>query len=198
MFNLDQAITEWRRQMVAGGIKSPEALEELESHLRDEVEQQMRLGASGQQAFEVAVQRIGQANALKEEFQKVGVSKTVLPRGVKTVLAVIFAGSILALNLSIKDELQALFLIDGLLLSLVLPLMAAMQPARGTGSLKRGMRTVWAGQICIGLGGLVVLLLPLHPVFGLVFSLISCIGFAHVLRGQLRVVVHTDTRPMTS
>ena len=44
MFNLDQAIVEWRRQMAAGGIRSPEVLDELESHLRDDVEQQMRLG----------------------------------------------------------------------------------------------------------------------------------------------------------
>jgi len=37
MFDLDQAISEWRRQMAAGGIKLPDALDELESHLREEV-----------------------------------------------------------------------------------------------------------------------------------------------------------------
>src|SRR2546427_8682508 len=71
MFNLDQAIADWRRQMLAAGIKTPVPLNELESHLRDDVEQQVRSGGNAQQAFESAVQRIGQAGALKGEFAKV-------------------------------------------------------------------------------------------------------------------------------
>ena len=72
MFNLDKAIAEWRRQMAAGGIKTPEVLDELESHLRDDVEQQMRSGVTAQQAFEAAVQRIGQASALKSGVRESG------------------------------------------------------------------------------------------------------------------------------
>ena len=72
MFNLDQAIAEWRRQMAAGGIKIPEALDELESHLRDDIERQMRSGSDAEQAFAAAVQRIGRANILKSEFEKIG------------------------------------------------------------------------------------------------------------------------------
>jgi hypothetical protein len=72
MLDLDQAIMEWRRQMAAGGIKTPKVLDELESHLRDDVEQQIRSGSSAQQAFEAAVRRIGQASALKAEFAKAG------------------------------------------------------------------------------------------------------------------------------
>jgi hypothetical protein len=45
-------------------------LEELESHLRDDVEQQMQSGLNAQQAFENSVQRIGHANKLKSEFKK--------------------------------------------------------------------------------------------------------------------------------
>jgi len=37
MFNLDEAISEWRKQMLAAGIKTPVPLEELETHLRDNV-----------------------------------------------------------------------------------------------------------------------------------------------------------------
>jgi hypothetical protein len=72
MFNLDKAISEWRQQMLAAGIKTPVPLEELESHLRDDIEQQVRSGLSAQRAFEISVQRIGQANALNGEFKKVG------------------------------------------------------------------------------------------------------------------------------
>jgi len=72
MFNLNKALTEWRQHMLDAGIKTPVPLEELESHLREDVEQQVRSGVSAQRAFEISVQRIGQANALNGEFKKVG------------------------------------------------------------------------------------------------------------------------------
>src|SRR6266404_5924462 len=65
----EQAIAEWRRQMGAGGIRR-DVLDELESHLRDDVKAQVRSGASGQPALETAVQRLGQARVLKKEFGK--------------------------------------------------------------------------------------------------------------------------------
>jgi hypothetical protein len=70
MFNLDQAMTEWRRQMSAGGIKAPSVLDELESHVREDVERQMRSGTNVENAFEAAVRKIGPASALKNEFKK--------------------------------------------------------------------------------------------------------------------------------
>jgi len=77
MFNLDQSIAEWRRQVIAAGIKTPAPMEELESHLRDDIEQQMQAGLSQQQAFAIAVQRIGQIDALKVEFAKFNQRKTM-------------------------------------------------------------------------------------------------------------------------
>jgi hypothetical protein len=71
MFNLEQSINGWRQQMLAAGIKSPVPLEELEGHLREEIEQQIKSGLNAQQAFAAAVQQIGQANRLKREFKKV-------------------------------------------------------------------------------------------------------------------------------
>ena len=87
MFNLDQAIAEWRRQMAAGGIKIPEALDELESHLRDDIERQMRSGSDAEQAFAAAVQRIGRANILKSEFEKIGGTTWALISKLKSMLA---------------------------------------------------------------------------------------------------------------
>jgi leader peptidase (prepilin peptidase)/N-methyltransferase len=92
MFNLEQSIANWRRRMLAAGIKSPVPLEELEGHLREDVEQQMQSGLNAQQAFEVAVQRIGQAGALKREFAKVGVMRQALQR--KAVWSLIGASSL--------------------------------------------------------------------------------------------------------
>jgi hypothetical protein len=70
MFDLDHAISEWRRQLAGGGIDSPEVLDELESHLRDDIEEQARSGISEGQAFQNAVHDVGQPSLLKTEFVK--------------------------------------------------------------------------------------------------------------------------------
>jgi hypothetical protein len=72
LFNLELAIAEWRRNMASAGIKPVEALDELESHLRDEVEQHVREGSSEAHAFATAVARIGSPEALRTEFRKAG------------------------------------------------------------------------------------------------------------------------------
>src|SRR5262245_39587046 len=80
MFNLEQAIAEWRKRMVAAGITTPESLDELESHLREEIAQQMELGLDADQAFEAAVEKLGQPGALKGEFAKLKATQRALPR----------------------------------------------------------------------------------------------------------------------
>jgi hypothetical protein len=80
MFNLEQSIGEWRRQMVAGGIKSPEVLDELESHLREDVEQRVRSGANAARAFAEAIGQIGPVDKLKLEFGKVSLPQPRIRR----------------------------------------------------------------------------------------------------------------------
>jgi len=58
--------------MLATGIKSTEILDELESHLREEIEWQLRSGIDEALAFEVAARQIGQADLLKKEFARAG------------------------------------------------------------------------------------------------------------------------------
>ena len=70
MFDLEKTIADWRRQMLAAGIKTPVPLEELESHLREDLERQMKSGSNEQKAFVVSIQRIGQPQAIKREFKK--------------------------------------------------------------------------------------------------------------------------------
>jgi len=71
MSNLEQKITQWRQQMLAAGIESPVPLEELETHLREEIGQQMKSGRGEAEAFESAVQIIGQAHKVHGEFKKI-------------------------------------------------------------------------------------------------------------------------------
>jgi hypothetical protein len=72
MPDLDAKIAEWRSRMAAGGIQTPAVLDELESHLREEIERQMRLGIDELKAFDIAVQKIGGSDLLKAEFAKIG------------------------------------------------------------------------------------------------------------------------------
>jgi hypothetical protein len=70
MFDLEKAIAKWRKQMLAAGIQTP-TLDELENHLREEIERQTKSGVGGQPAFEAATEKIGQPGKLKTEFKKV-------------------------------------------------------------------------------------------------------------------------------
>ena len=72
MFDLDSAIAAWREQLVRGGIGSPEVLDELESHLREEIDRQVQAEFTPQQAFEAAVQRFGETNAVTKELKRAG------------------------------------------------------------------------------------------------------------------------------
>jgi hypothetical protein len=71
MFNLEQSITDWRKQMLAAGIKSPVPLEELENHLREGIERQMKSGRAEAEAFTLAVQNVGPSSGIQAEFEKV-------------------------------------------------------------------------------------------------------------------------------
>ena len=79
MFDLEKSIADWRRTMLAAGIKSPAPLDELELHLREEIEKQMKSGLAEVQAFVFATQQIGEAGLLKNEFQKVRTRNWNLP-----------------------------------------------------------------------------------------------------------------------
>jgi hypothetical protein len=89
MFDLEKAISDWRQQMLTAGIKSPVPLEELENHLREDVEQLMKSGTNAPLVFETAVQEIGKANMLKTEFEKVDGTKVA--RTLKQYRAVMVA-----------------------------------------------------------------------------------------------------------
>src|SRR5213594_3734837 len=75
MLNIDQFIVEWRRTLVASGIKAAEVLDELEGHLRADIAQQVQAGVAAEQAFRLAVLRIGPPDVLRAEFKKAGATR---------------------------------------------------------------------------------------------------------------------------
>jgi len=90
MFNLEQSISEWRGQMLSAGVKNPDIVDELESHLREDLARRVQSGESEEQAFEAAVQGVGQASLLKHEFAKLGGKKWAWLRKLKGVIGVAF------------------------------------------------------------------------------------------------------------
>jgi cation transport ATPase len=90
MFHLEHEIADWRQQMLAAGIQTPVPLEELESHLREDIERQMKSGINAQQAFENAIQQIGKAKMLKNEFEKFDGAKEL--RAWRQIKLMFFAG----------------------------------------------------------------------------------------------------------
>src|SRR6186997_1660511 len=94
MFNLEQSISEWRGQMLSAGIKNPDIVDELESHLREDLARRGQSGESEEQAFEGAVQGVGQASLLKHEFAKL--VKWAWLKKLKGIMAGVFEPSLSA------------------------------------------------------------------------------------------------------
>lgn len=70
MRELEPRIAAWRETMAAA--LPTETVRELEEHLRDQIEALMQRGATPEQAFAEAAERLGEGRALAREFQRVG------------------------------------------------------------------------------------------------------------------------------
>src|SRR6185369_5827238 len=87
MFNLEQSISEWRGQMRSAGVRNPDIVDELESHLREDWARRVQSGESEEQAFEGALRGIGQPSLLKHEFAKLSGKKWAWLRKLKGIMA---------------------------------------------------------------------------------------------------------------
>lgn len=107
MFELDQAIAEWRREMAADGLKSPALLDELESHLQDDIERQVQSGAGVETAFRAAASRLGQPRAITDEFSKIGETNETFSRMKSFLLTLIgVPNPILATNMNTSSNME--------------------------------------------------------------------------------------------
>jgi hypothetical protein len=70
-FDLERQIRAWRETISSDlAERGPEVIDELESHLRDDVEQFVRAGRTPAQAWEGALARLGESPKLAAEFRK--------------------------------------------------------------------------------------------------------------------------------
>jgi len=70
MFDLESQIRKWRRHTQSAGSLGAQDVEELESHLRDTIDELTERGVNVEEAFIVAVHRMGDADELHHEFSK--------------------------------------------------------------------------------------------------------------------------------
>ena len=71
MFELESQIRKWRGHLRSSGSLGEQDLEELESHLRDSIDDLTSRGVTTEEAFLVSVRRMGDTEALGDEFAKV-------------------------------------------------------------------------------------------------------------------------------
>ncbi len=71
MFDLDQALADWRKRMAADPLLEPGYIAELEAHLRDKIDGLTARGRTAEQAFEEAVRALGEAELVGSQFFKV-------------------------------------------------------------------------------------------------------------------------------
>src|SRR6184192_2091311 len=70
MADLEQQIAAWRSRLSALVGGNSDFVAELEVHLRDAVEDQVRRGVPAEQALAIALTRLGSPEALAREFAK--------------------------------------------------------------------------------------------------------------------------------
>jgi hypothetical protein len=70
MYSLEESIAKWRQRMLAAGLKTPAPLDELESHLREDIRALVSAGKPEAEAFDLAVSRLGGGEPLRTEFNK--------------------------------------------------------------------------------------------------------------------------------
>src|SRR5947208_1581349 len=85
MHNLEQLIAEWRKTMMTAHNIGRETLDELENHLREDVDQLVQSGMAEPEAFQRAVTQLGGARTIASEFQKLD-QPTWLP--VKVIIGI--------------------------------------------------------------------------------------------------------------
>jgi hypothetical protein len=83
------------------------------------------------------------------------------------------------------DPIRGSSLAAVVLLSLVLPL-AANAWRTGAGGRMSYLRTAWVGQSLGAVGGLWIIVTPVHPEFGVVAAALACLACLLVLRRQMR------------
>jgi hypothetical protein len=92
MRDSEQRIAQWRQSQAAAGC-GPDVLDELESHLREEMRRLVLAGEPEERALEAALSRLGSPGAIAAEFAKVAPLADWLPIRLAYGLVLVLAGA---------------------------------------------------------------------------------------------------------
>jgi putative ABC transport system permease protein len=70
MFDIEKAVKQWRKKLMKDGALEDGYIAEMESHLRDEIENKIRRGINEEQAFLMSVKEMGRADQIGSEYHK--------------------------------------------------------------------------------------------------------------------------------
>jgi hypothetical protein len=129
MFDLDNELVQWRRRMSAGGLRSVDVLDELESHIREEFSRNARTDLDAHETFAAAVAAIGLSARLVLEFEKINHMPTM-----KSVTKILLGIAVLLIGLTI-----------------VMPALAKLNQTLGVSSLSLGWPLV-LGSVSASIG----------------------------------------------
>lgn len=74
MFDLESNIRSWSNHLRASGKLKENDITELESHLRDEIDDLTGSGLTQEEAFIISVKRLGNVNAISREYSKINMT----------------------------------------------------------------------------------------------------------------------------
>lgn len=114
MFQLDDAMREWRTCMVQQGTTSQPDMDELESHLRDDIEQLVDKDLSVEEAYLVGIHRLGAPPELSAEFGKINGARVWTRRLLWMLSGYLAIGLILSLYAAAVQWVSAGAMISGL------------------------------------------------------------------------------------
>ncbi|WP_446899236.1 permease prefix domain 1-containing protein [Clostridium sp. LBM24168] len=177
MFDLEFNIRSWSDHLRSRGKLKEDDILELESHLRDEINDLTKAGLTLEEAFIISVKRLGNVNAISKEYSKINMttfwkhllveqtdssSKRKNHRNiVLVVLFSLFAGTLAKIpelfGYNLTDPAYTLFYFKNLSL-FILPLIALYFLITGKLSWKYGMAVL--GTFCLS-----AIIINLYPSF---------------------------------
>lgn len=102
MFDLEKAIRDWRGALERAARLDSDSLDELESHLRDDVDARRRQGVAAELAFKAAVKSLGSVRDLRKEFRRGESIASAIRSLSKLCLCVV---AVMALRIACRAEL---------------------------------------------------------------------------------------------
>jgi len=78
MFNLEKEIRKWLKALRRSKNLEDSDITELESHLRDEIDHQIKRGLDEEEAFRAALKKSAPSDILRQEYDKAQIRSSAL------------------------------------------------------------------------------------------------------------------------